>query len=423
MLDILLINPRTELTLSTKQYNREPPTGILILYSILRKEGYEVDFLDLSIENETRLKFYLNKNPQFVGITALTNTYPLSLQILKKVKTYNSDIKTIIGGPHVSFQIDEALSNKEIDYVIFGEGEKSLPYLIEGVQKSLSLKKANSVAYRKNNAIIISEPTPAININDLPLPARDALKEKYQVADIVVNRGCPYQCSFCVRQKLFNNVRIRNPKSIINEINQIEKLEYDYFNFYDNINISKQFVNKLCSEMIKNKIDTPWGAELRIDLLNNELANNLLKAGCLAIATGIESGSKKVLKFNNKNQDLEQVRRGIYNAKNANLSIQAYFIIGLPGETLKTFQKTKEYIDSLELEPGIDRINFFIATPYPGSDLYQNQEAYGIKILDKNWENWDCEHIIFETETLSKNDIEKMVIFGKNLENFYVEGR
>ncbi|MHA1300728.1 MAG: B12-binding domain-containing radical SAM protein [Candidatus Helarchaeota archaeon] len=420
MLDILLINPRTELSIPSKKFNREPPTGILILYAVLRKWGYKVNFIDLSVESERRLKYLLDKNPRFLGITCLTNTYPLALSILKKIKHFNTNINTIIGGPHVSFNMEEALSEDFIDFVIIGEGEESLPYLLKHFNEKKAIENIYGLGYKKNGKIKFNSPVP-IDLNNLPLPARDNLEKKYDVADIIVNRGCHYQCSFCVRQKLFQNVRIREPKHVINEINQIEQLEYDYFNLYDNINISRRFVDKLCSEMIKNEIDLPWGAELRIDLLDQKLAYDLVNAGCLAIATGIESGSTEVLKINNKNQDLNKIKRGILNAKRANLSIQAYFIIGLPGETKNTFEKTKEFINSLGLEPGIDRVNFFVATPYPGSDLYQNQEKFGISIIERNWELWDCEHIIFETNTLSKEDIEEMLEYGKIIEKKFAE--
>lgn len=103
MSDILLINPRTELDIFSRKFNREPPYGILILYAVLKKHGYKVDFIDLSVESETQLKAVLDNNPPLVGITALTNTYPLSLRILKKIKSYNSDIKTVIGGATCDF--------------------------------------------------------------------------------------------------------------------------------------------------------------------------------------------------------------------------------------------------------------------------------------------------------------------------------
>ncbi|MFX1451927.1 MAG: B12-binding domain-containing radical SAM protein [Promethearchaeota archaeon] len=421
MSDILLINPRTEMDISSKKFNREPPTGILILCSVLENLGYRVDFIDLSIETETQLRNLLEKEPILCGITALTNTFPLSLRILRKIQALNPQIKTVVGGPHVTFQVKEALSYKEIDFVIIGEAEQNLPLLLDKLLKKKSISNIPGVAYKEKNDFIISNQSPPINLDEIPLPARNKLKHKYEVADIIVNRGCPYQCSFCVRQKLFQNVRIRNPKSIINEISQIMDLNYEYFNLYDNINISSQFVKKLCSEMITNQISLPWGCELRVDLLSKELALELHRAGALAIATGVESGSKEVLQINNKIQDLELIRRGINNAKKAKLSVQAYFIIGLPGETQKSFKKTKDFINSLNLEPGIDRINFFIATPYPGSDLYQNQKKYGIKIIERNFEIWDCEHIIFETNTLKREEIEEMVIYGKEIEEIYLK--
>ena len=78
-MDILFINPRTELEISTKIFHREPPNGLLILCAILESAGFDVDFLDLSVKNPKDLEEYLSEEPKVVGITSLTNTRGFSV--------------------------------------------------------------------------------------------------------------------------------------------------------------------------------------------------------------------------------------------------------------------------------------------------------------------------------------------------------
>ena len=97
-------------------------------------------------------------------------------------------------------------------------------------------------------------PDKLIDVESLPLPARYKLTQDnffYNVANVIINRGCPNQCSFCSRTKLFKNVRIRSIDSILTEIRDIiSMLSYNYINFYDNINIDKDFFKDFCNMFI-----------------------------------------------------------------------------------------------------------------------------------------------------------------------------
>jgi radical SAM superfamily enzyme YgiQ (UPF0313 family) len=193
---------------------------------------------------------------------------------------------------------------------------------------------------------------------------------------------------------------------------------YNYINFYDNINIDKEFFKEFCRLFISHNIKIPWGCELRVDNISKEDAHLLKKAGCKLVATGIESASEKVLAMNLKYQDLKKVKDGIKYLKNEGIHIQAYFVLGLPGETKKTFQKTIEFIKKLPFDEN-DRINYFIATPYPGSRLWEDQSKFKINIFEKDFTKYDCQHIIFETEKLSISVLERLLVVAKNIENSF----
>jgi radical SAM superfamily enzyme YgiQ (UPF0313 family) len=167
---------------------------------------------------------------------------------------------------------------------------------------------------------------------------------------------------------------------------------------------------------IEHKINIPWGCEIRVDTITDEDARLLKDAGCRLVATGIESASIKVLQKNFKYQNPAEVVEGIKNLKNYDIPIQAYFVLGLPGETEDTFQKTVKYIQDLPLDEN-DKINYFIATPYPGSRLWDDRDQFNIKIFEKDFNNYDCEHVIFETPDLNLETLEKLYGVAKKLED------
>ncbi|TFF88716.1 MAG: B12-binding domain-containing radical SAM protein [Promethearchaeota archaeon] len=420
-MDILLINPSTELY-SKVSYNREPPAGLLSIAMYLRINGLDVKVVDA--KDKELLNLYLKLEPKLIGITCLTNTYNEAICICREIKELLPNSKIVMGGPHATFTWREILKSvPTIDYIIRGEGEYPLLDLFQTLDDDNKISKIGGLAYRSNDKIIDNGLAPIFDMNLFPFPDRiDIIPNKYDVASIIVNRGCPYNCSFCVRQKLFQNVRFKEPINVIKEMENVDNLGYSFVNMYDNINIDQQISRKICTLITEkiSELEIPWGAELRGDKLSYESAKLMSEAGCKVVAIGVETSSKKILELNGKYQAAESVKKGIENAKKAGLAVQCYFIIGLPGETNETFRATIDFLESLPLIQGEDRINFFVATPYPGSRLYEKGEnQLDIKIIDKNWDNYDTEHVIFETEYLTKEKIEDLFTFAKKYEKSF----
>ncbi|MFX1410093.1 MAG: B12-binding domain-containing radical SAM protein [Promethearchaeota archaeon] len=440
---ILLINPKTSKPSEIRtDFFREPNLGILYLAAVLDINNISVDILDLEqfkSLNSEGLKELIEeraRNYKIFGITSLTNTFHIALDIANIIKEQDKNNYVILGGPHVSFLSRNILENdykteKAIDFICIGESEISFLELMNFLRKKLksnkelnhfeeNLNAIKGISYinSKGKFIFTGSPERPIDVESLPLPARYKLKQEnfyYNVANVIINRGCPNQCSFCSRTKLFKDVRIRSISSILTEIRDIISLQsYNYINFYDNININKEFFKDFCRMFIDNKITIPWGCELRVDNVSLEDARLLKDSGCQLIATGIESASEIVLKRNFKFQDPKRVFQGIVNLKNFNIPIQAYFVLGLPGETEQSFYKTIEFLKKLPLDHS-DTINYFVATPYPGSRL-SDDKLFNIKIIENDFSKYDCNHIIFETKELNKNVLRKLFNTAKEIE-------
>ena len=440
---ILLINPKTSKSSEVqKLYFREPNLGLLYLAAILDQSNIPVDILDLEQFldlSDSELKHLIEEKSncyKIFGITSLTNTFRLALDIARIIKEQDDDNIIVMGGPHVTFMYREILENDTknqdlIDFICIGEAENSFLQLanlligltpnkanLETIENELSSIPGIAFNNSKGN-LIVTQATVETNLELLPLPARYKLSHEYYyytIANVIVNRGCPNQCSFCSRQKLFKKTKIRRPKSILSEIRDIISLQtYNYINFYDNININNEFFREFCNIFIDNKLEIPWGCEIRVDVISEEDARLLKKAGCRLIATGIESASIEVLQKNFKYQDPDLVKNGLTNLKKFNIPVQAYFVLGLPGETEATFKQTLEYIEQLPLEKG-DKIDYFIATPYPGSQLWDKRKNFEIKIIESDFTKYDCNHIIFETPDLNLIKLEKLYSLAKKIE-------
>jgi anaerobic magnesium-protoporphyrin IX monomethyl ester cyclase len=420
-LDILFINPRTELEDKSKIFHREPPNGLLILCARLENAGYNVDLFDLSVNTPSELENCLSEEPSIIGITSLTNTHHLAMEILEKVKKLVPNTITLYGGPHATFKYADILrENKYVDFILCGEADQTILQFMQGISE-LDYSKVPNLAYRENGKIHFVESYKPMNLDDLPLPARHLLNlEKYEVGTIIVNRGCAFNCAFCVRQKIFKKVRYRKIADIIREMQSLSRLGYRFVNLYDNLNISEDYAVKLCHEIERARINLNWGCELRADRISTELADSLKRAGCKVIAVGVESGDPNVLQRINKMQDLNLVKKGISNAKVAGISVQAYFVIGLPGETEESFNLTRNYLENLHLEPGNDRVNFFAATPYPGTDLYEQPIQFGVRIRHEDWELYDNTHLIMDLDSIEFEKLERNFKIAQEIEEEFI---
>jgi len=439
---ILLINPKTSKPSEVQtEFFREPNLGILYLAAILDQNNIPVEILDLEqyygLELEDLNKIIIDKieHYEIIGITSLTNTFYLTKQIAELIKQSNKEKIVVLGGPHVSFQYDEILKAEPIiDFICIGESETSfleLTNLIFREKNNLMSSQAfereldtiKGLAYRdlEGNVIFTGFPK-QIALETIPLPPRYLLTQEnfyYSVASVIINRGCPNACSFCSRQKLFPKTRIRGLDSILSEIRDIISYQtYNYINFYDNININRTFFHNFCRLFIDNEIKIPWGCELRVDSITAEDASLLKEAGCKLIATGIESASLKVLENNLKYQDPKRVISGLNYLKAVDIPVQAYFVLGLPGETEATFQETVDFITNLPFNED-DKINYFVATPYPGSRLWDERDYFKIKVIENDFTKYDCQHIIFETSDLSVQKLEKLFKIAKDIEQFF----
>jgi len=444
---VLLINPKTSKpTEKNKEFLREPNIGLLYLAAILDSNNINVEILDLEqfmkLSQNQRKKIIIESTSahQIIGITSLTNTFHNALHIATIIKNQFPKKFVIMGGAHVSFLYDSILkadyhNKKIIDFICIGESEDNFLKLVKiflthDVNSSdfevleYKINKIKDIAYinSKGKYVYTGVQREIINIDNLPLPARYKLSPinyAYTVANVIVNRGCPNQCSFCSRQKLFKTTRIKSLNSLIAEIRDIKSsYTYEFINFYDNINLNKKFFQKFCKVLKSKEFTLPWGCELRVDNISYADAKLLKEGGCKVIATGIESASEKVLQKNFKYQNPERVKRGIEYLKKVDISVQAYFILGLPGETQKTFHKTINYIKNLPLSEE-DTINYFIATPYPGSKLWEDRKTFQIDIFEHDFSKYDCNHLIFETKDLKKEQLEKMRKGAIEIEKYF----
>lgn len=410
-MNILLINPP-----SATKYPQQP-TGLATIASVLEK-SHDVKIVDM-ITGFYPYLIKLYEQADIVGISAnIKNIYSAG-QIAKMVKSVNPKTRIILGGPFGTLLPQATMEAiPEIDMLIRGEGEFWALSMIVAFGSPSAMP---GISYRHNGEIRhnpareeiadINEYTPAYHLLPMmeykPHPPRGRAKP---YAMMVTSRGCPYQCTFCAKPIFGNQYRSMTPAKIVGEIAKL-RLNYGIkeIGFYDDIfNIDSDRVVEFCTRLRMMNSDIIWTCESRVSLVDENQLGRMQRAGCYAVAYGIESGSQRILDLYKKNIENRQVEEAIIKTKEAGMETIGYFMIGAPGETLEDVKATVDFAKRLPL----DYAQFAVTLPYPGTELYDNHVKAG---LEDAWKQFalkppdECVTPIFENIEVDRARIYKSV--------------
>jgi anaerobic magnesium-protoporphyrin IX monomethyl ester cyclase len=412
---ITLVNP--PYPMGSHQHPPLTPLGIGYLATVLEKNQYEVDVIDcqpLKLTHEEFRKEISKRQPNIVGITSTTLTYKSALQIAKISKEVCPNCLTILGGCHATFWDDKALQEcPHLDIVVRKEGENTLLELAGRLREGRGFHDVLGITCRDNGEIIRNADRPYIeNLDDLPFPAHNLFPlesfRKYGkvIFPVLASRGCVYWCGFCTAVRMFGRKhRVRSPKNVVDELEFLHNTYgAELFTFYDDtFTINQPKTAEICEEIKKRKMKIQWDCETRVDMVTKDLLLKMREAGCFAIWFGLESGSQKVIDAMGKGFALEQAVRAFKWAKEAGLMVVAHVILGFPGETKESAWETVKLVE--KLNP--DDVGYYIATPYPGTPMYDYVKKMGwLKIHD--FDKYDTANPIIETPMLSMKELREI---------------
>jgi radical SAM superfamily enzyme YgiQ (UPF0313 family) len=339
--------------------------------------------------------------------------YKKAASILETAKRIMPDVVTLFGGPHVSFDWENTLTDYPgTDIVVIGEAEQTLSELVPLIKDRQSWKSVKGIAFRENGIITRTEERPLMeDIDDLPLPSRHLLPmSRYQAlgfpVSIITSRGCPNKCIFCLGRKMVGfKVRHRSTAHVVDEIQDILTYGIDFINIADDLfTANKKRVTEFCEEIKKRGLKFQWSAFARVNTVDYETLKLMKESGCHAVSFGIESGNTDMLHRVRKGITLEQARNAVAACKKAGLTAHASFLAGLPGESLESLQDSDRFSKELDILYG-----FHFLAPFPGTTVRENLDDYDLEILSDNWDLYDADNVIVRTSHLEPHEIKDFV--------------
>ncbi len=407
------------------------PLGIAYLGAVAEKAGHQVTVIDCQAEKLTYAAFRtrIAQIPSdIIGITSTTLLYNSAKELLAIARDAHPQATTIIGGSHATFWDTNALQEcPALDIVVRREGELTFLEILQRMEENKSFHGILGLTFRaKDGSIVRNEDRPFMqDLDSLPFPAYHLLPlEAFHrmgktIFPLTTSRGCVQWCDFCSTVRMFGRgYRMRSPKNVVDEMEMLQKKYGEsQFTFYDDaFTVNRDHVLKMCEEIKARKLKVTWDCETRVDYVDQELLQTMKNAGCLAVWFGVESGSEKILGQMNKKTKKDQIREAFKMTQKTGMMVIASAIIGFPGETEETAWETINFIK--ELNP--DDIGFYVATPYPGTPMYELVKKNGwLRITDFN--KYDTATPTFETPLLSMDRIRE--IRYKAHQQFYLRPR
>jgi len=403
------------------------PLGLGYMAAILEKNNYQVDVIDcqaLQLSYEEAKSEIEKRQPTIVGITSTTLTYKSALKIVGMAKEVCPECLTIMGGSHVTFWDENALQEcPELDIVVRREGENTLLEIVQKLEAGKSFDDTIGITCRKNSQIIRNPDRPYIeNLDELPFPAihlwpMESLRINGEVMfPLMTSRGCAYWCKYCSAVRMGGRkYRVRSPKNVVDEIEHLnKKFGAKRFTFYDDaFTVDQSRAKEICEQIIYRKMKIKWNCETRVDSVTKELLLKMKESGCTDVWFGVESGSQLIINAMDKGFKIEKTIKAFKWAKEAGLMTVSDTILGFPGETRETAWETIKFVE--KLEP--DDVAYYIATPYPGTPLYDEVKDNGLlQITD--FDKYDTATPTFTNPSLETNEL--MEIREKAFQRFYL---
>lgn len=386
---ILFVQPPFSNNESVYELTKYAPIGLPAIAAYLRSKNFdaEIEIYDSNVQEdysvEATVKYILKKNPDILGVTAMTiNSLP-AMEIIKKVREQNPKILIVVGGIHCTVLPEEVLKNKAVDFIVIGEGEITFYELLKNLNSPENYKNIQGLGYKIDGQIKINERRELIkNLDELPIPAYDLLEmDKYHspytlitpFASMMRSRGCPFRCIFCGVQSMFGrSFRVQSPEKSIEEIEYLIKnfgvREISFKDSEFTINIDN--LMRFCDLLIAKKYDLVWSANARVDRTDIKMYQKMKQAGCHTVTFGVESGDQNILNILKKDVTLDQARQAIKAARKSGLRTNAGFMLGCPFETKESINKTIDFACEL----GLDYVSFGFATPFPGTEMREMAE-------------------------------------------------
>jgi len=382
-----------------------PPLHSAYAAALLEESDHEVSVLDAQVRNldlPDVLQEVEKLGPDIVVSRLSLPAFKQDLEILNQVSEACPGAHLVAWGTICAVAPVKAIAESSVHITIQGELEFTLPDVVKGLEAG-SLEGAVGICFRHGGKIVQNQRRPfETNLDSLPIPAYHLLDmDRYLIEEgrfypesekgnltrffsVLSSRGCSYNCVYCPYP--IGSGRPWRGMSARRTVDEIEHLvrNYDVHGIWfrdQTFSMDMARASKICDEILERRLRIRWTCETRADRISRELARKMRQSGCVSVNIGVETGDPRILAIVGKRgASVEKIAEAFKVTREEGLRRRAFVLIGLPGESWQSIEKTRRLIDAIDP----DVLTVDIVTPYPGTALYEMAEDEGW-LITKDW--------------------------------------
>jgi radical SAM superfamily enzyme YgiQ (UPF0313 family) len=272
----------------------------------------------------------LARDPQIVGLGVYIWNAAETAQVVATLKRVRPELIVILGGPEVSYEVEEQEMIRLADYVVTGEADLKFAEVCRQI-----------LAGTPPTGKIVAAETPDLAQVALPYDLYTDEDVAHRVIYVEASRGCPFTCEFCL-SSLEVPVRQFALPLLLAEMQRLLDRGVSQFKFVDrtfNLNIA-------ASKAILQFFLERWrsGLFVHFEMIPDRLPEALREViaqfppGALQFEVGVQTFNEAVSRNISRRQDYARLEQNFhFLRRQTGVHVHADLIVGLPGETLESF--------------------------------------------------------------------------------------
>jgi radical SAM superfamily enzyme YgiQ (UPF0313 family) len=353
---------------------RQPFEGVSYIAAVLHNSGYPVKIIDVRFgPDPVRAALEQAADVDALGIATYEDGFPFIEELARRFKESRPSAPVILGGSLVTSAPETMLKHTAADLAVLGEGEAAILELMDLLAAGAPgrINEIAGLCYKDKDGRLVFTPARAQMPDLSALPLMDlslwpSVRKDPKVRELLFShsRGCYRDCSFCFRTT--PKLSYKSVGQVRAELAELKKRhDFEFIYFVDlTWAIEKRRALELCAAI--EPLRVKWSCMTRVQHLDAEILSAMKRAGCEIILYGFESLDQAVLDGAKKGTSEKEIRQAIRMTRAAGIRVGGLFIVGLPGESVRSLEKLLEFTR----ETGdVTRVKYLSAIP--GTGVYR----------------------------------------------------
>lgn len=357
-----------------------PPLQLLFVASVLQEAGHAVRLVDAPVDPEGYDAAMARPGGFDVAVLQTSsNSFGDDMASMERLRQANPAMRVIVYGSHPTFNPEQVLGRCDVDAIVRKEAEFAVRDLVAAYGAGGDGWRAvPGVGYRDGERIVVNPDYRKVGMDELAIPDRTLLPgaDRYFLpvvrrtpfTTVQTSRGCPAKCNFCASPFFYGNkVRHRHVDGVMQELRTLRDQGYREVLFRDEtFTVFTKRNAEICRRLIDERLDLTWICNTRADTIDRANMELFKAAGCHMMKVGIESGDQRILDNLQKGTTVEQGRQVFAWGREVGIDMHAHVMLGSPGETEETIEKTIRFVESLQPHS----ISYGLFTPFQGTTIF-----------------------------------------------------